>query len=103
MKMRAQMNGTATAEPSKRPRPTKKVVKEKAPADPAGSKIDLDPTTTSPPHPSPPSSDSPNLSTEANGLKRGAAMIDRQDEEENEDDGVSGIKRKPVKVEKTIH
>ncbi|KAI9609866.1 hypothetical protein H4Q26_006855 [Puccinia striiformis f. sp. tritici PST-130] len=100
MKMRAQMNGTATAEPSKRPRPTKKVVKEKAPADPAGSKIDLDPTTTSPPHPSPPSSDSPNLSTEANGLKRGAAMIDRQDEEENEDDGVSGIKRKPVKSRK---
>ncbi|KAH9464022.1 hypothetical protein Pst134EB_003561 [Puccinia striiformis f. sp. tritici] len=100
MKMRAQMNGTATAEPSKRPRPTKKVVKEKAPADPAGSTIDLDPTTTSPPHPSPPSFDSPNLSTEANGLKRNAAMIDRQDEEENEDDGVSGIKRKPVKSRK---
>ncbi|WAQ85700.1 hypothetical protein PtA15_6A328 [Puccinia triticina] len=38
--------------------------------------------------------------TEVNVLKRTAGMIDQQDEGENEDDGISGVKRKPVKSRK---
>jgi hypothetical protein len=57
-------------------------------------------TTTSPPHSSPTSLKSLNPSTEVIGLKRDAEMIDRQGDGENEDDGISGIKRKPVKSRK---
>ncbi|KAA1097298.1 Topoisomerase 1-associated factor 1 [Puccinia graminis f. sp. tritici] len=38
--------------------------------------------------------------SEVNGLKRNAGMIDGQGEGENEDDGISGVQRKPIKSRK---
>jgi len=57
-------------------------------------------TTTSPPHSSPPSFESLNPSAEVVGLKRDAGMIDSQGDDGNEEDGISGVKRKPVKSRK---
>ncbi|KAA1122695.1 Topoisomerase 1-associated factor 1 [Puccinia graminis f. sp. tritici] len=56
-------------------------------------------------HPKSPGSVQPQLqslnrSSEVNGLKRNAGMIDGQGEGENEDDGISGVKRKPIKSRK---
>jgi len=124
-KWRAQISGETTSAPYKKPRPTKKVTK-KTMTDPTGSPMDIGEqmqdgdrsltstsgdgsesdrdrglrTTTSPPHSSPPSFESLNPSAEVVGLKRDAGMIDSQGDDGNEEDGISGVKRKPVKSRK---
>jgi len=124
-KWRAQISGETTSAPYKKPRPTKKVTK-KTMTDATGSPMDIGEqmqdgdrsltstsgdgsesdrdrglrTTTSPPHSSPPSFESLNPSAEVVGLKRDAGMIDSQGDDGNEEDGISGVKRKPVKSRK---